>query len=292
MLSFRYPVPITENNIKLLEANVTALHQAIVDQNTLLAGLLVTRQFTTATDVSSYLDMIDSLAEDVKASMDMQLDESLRFKQFSRFFYTQLAFSSNENDFFDSKYCLLDKVIDYRTGIPVTLAIVFSAIAQRLGFDVTGVNFPGHFLIRYCNADKRTIFIDPLTGKILDWQELERLYLSIVGDSDDDEMPAGVLDCASTEEIVVRMLHNLKASFIREEKYQNALRAVDLLIGLSPNDPYERRDRGFLLHQLECPQVAKADYQFFIEHCPQDPSAQLLKLQMRHWDSMSRVILH
>ncbi|WP_343860868.1 SirB1 family protein [Aliiglaciecola litoralis] len=271
---------------------MTALHQAIVDQNTLLAGLLVTRQFTTATDVSSYLDMIDSLAEDVKASMDMQLDESLRFKQFSRFFYTQLAFSSNENDFFDSKYCLLDKVIDYRTGIPVTLAIVFSAIAQRLGFDVTGVNFPGHFLIRYCNADKRTIFIDPLTGKILDWQELERLYLSIVGDSDDDEMPAGVLDCASTEEIVVRMLHNLKASFIREEKYQNALRAVDLLIGLSPNDPYERRDRGFLLHQLECPQVAKADYQFFIEHCPQDPSAQLLKLQMRHWDSMSRVILH
>ncbi|WP_342807464.1 tetratricopeptide repeat protein [Alteromonas sp. M12] len=69
-------------------------------------------------------------------------------------------------------------------------------------------------------------------------------------------MPSDTLNVASTEEILVRLLHNLKASYIREENYQMALRAVDLLIELCPDDPYERRDRGFLLHQLECPQVA------------------------------------
>jgi regulator of sirC expression with transglutaminase-like and TPR domain len=271
---------------------VNALRQAICKKNTLLACLLVTRQFATDTDVANYLKMIDELADKVRNVIDMHANESERFKQFSQNFYTQLAFSSNENDFFNSKYSLLDKVMDYRTGIPVTLAVVFCAIAERLGFDVAGVNFPGHFLICHRGSQQRPLFIDPLCGKSLSWQELEQLYLSIVGESDDESMPTSALDFATTEDIVVRMLHNLKAAFINEEKHQHALQAVELLIELCPDDPYERRDRGFLLQQLECPQVAKADYLYFIKRCPEDPSAHLLKLQMRHLESIVQVILH
>lgn len=292
MLSFTYSVPITEHNIKLLEANVNALRQAIHEKDTLLASLLVAKQFATSIDVDAYLDKLAMLAKELDVHLNYDECDSQRFKQLITLFFKQLAFSGDENDFFNSKYSLLDNVIDYRTGIPVTLSIVFCDLAQRLGFDVQGVNFPGHFIIRYQSSDNRSVFIDPLSGKSMDWQELEKLYVSIVGDADDEGMPPSALDIASTEEIVVRLLHNLKASFIREEKYQYALRAVDLLIRLCPDDPYERRDRGFLLHELECPQVAKADYQFFIEQCPQDPSAQLLKLQMRHWDNHTSVVLH
>ena len=292
MLSFTYPVPITGHNIKTLEANVSALREAIFQKDTLLASLLVAKQFSSTTNVDTYVEKLAEIAKGVACQLDNHNNESMRFSQLVTLFFKQLAFSGDENDFFNSKYSLLDKVIDYRTGIPVTLSIVFCDLAQRLGFDAQGVNFPGHFIIRYQGKDDRSIFIDPLSGKSLDWQELEKLYLSIVGDTDDEGMPPSALNVATTEEIVVRLLHNLKASFIREEKYQFALRAVDLLIRLCPDDPYERRDRGFLLHELECPQVAKADYQFFIEQCPQDPSAQLLKLQMRHWDSYTQVVLH
>ncbi|MBU2880039.1 MULTISPECIES: SirB1 family protein [Alteromonadaceae] len=269
-----------------------ALHHAINEKDSLLASLLLTQQFGNSINVLKYVAQITVLAKQVAKHIDSNGSELERFQQLIDGFYTQLAFSGDENNFFNAKYSLVDQVIDYHTGIPVTLSIVFSAIANQLGFNVAGVNFPGHFLIRFQSQEKRLRFIDPLNGNTIKWQELEALYFSIVGETEDEEMPSDTLNVASTEEILVRLLHNLKASYIREENYQMALRAVDLLIELCPDDPYERRDRGFLLHQLECPQVAKADYQFFIKRCPQDPSAQLLKMQMRHWESALTVVLH
>ncbi|GAA6185123.1 tetratricopeptide repeat protein [Aliiglaciecola sp. NS0011-25] len=269
-----------------------ALHHAINEKDSLLASLLLTQQFGNSINVLKYVAQIAVLAKQVAKHIDSNGSELDRFQQLIDGFYTQLAFSGDENNFFNAKYSLVDQVIDYHTGIPVTLSIVFSAIANQLGFNVAGVNFPGHFLIRFQSQEKRLRFIDPLNGNTIKWQELEALYFSIVGETEDEEMPSDTLNVASTEEILVRLLHNLKASYIREENYQMALRAVDLLIELCPDDPYERRDRGFLLHQLECPQVAKADYQFFIKRCPQDPSAQLLKMQMRHWESALTVVLH
>jgi len=62
--------------------------------------------------------------------------------------------------------------------------------------------------------------------------------------------------------------------------FDQALKCVDLLIELRPEDPFERRDRGFLLHQLDCFKVAYDDYQYFVEQCPKDPAAQLLKMQL------------
>ena len=77
---------------------------------------------------------------------------------------------------------------------------------------------------------------------------------------------------------IVRLLHNLKVSYINEKCYSEALTAVELLVNLCPNDPYERRDRGFLLHPLDYTQV---DYQYFIHKCPKDPATQLLQAQLQ-----------
>lgn len=268
------------------------LKQAIADQDVLSASLIVASKFSSTATEQTYLSRVETLSDTVQQKLDPELKGEARFRQFVQLFYTQLAFSGNESDFFASKYSLLNEVIDYRTGIPVTLSILFCHIARRQGFDVYGVNFPGHFLIRYQVSPERALFIDPLNGKLLTWQELESLYFSILGEIDEEEMPEEALEAAGTEETVVRLLHNLKAAFIREEKYQQALATVELLVHLNPDDPYERRDRGDLLHQLECPQVALADYQYFIRQCPQDPAAQLLKLQLRKLNTSKSIILH
>ncbi|WP_260681667.1 SirB1 family protein [Aliiglaciecola sp. M165] len=279
----------------VLEEHVNTLRQTIAQQNTLLASLLVAQHFEECLDINTELKKVSTLVQRafLQVVQSEKHTEKERLDSFLKVFFTEFAFSGDENDYFNSKYSLVNQVLDYHTGIPVTLSIVFCAIAKELGFDASGVNFPGHFLVRVNFESSDPVYIDPLNGKSMSWLELEHLYASIVGaDMEDDEMPLDVLEPASAEEVIVRLLHNLKASFIREQRYQKALYAVDLLIGLSPEDPYERRDRGFLLHQLECPQVAKADYQFFIKHCPQDPSAQLLKLQMRHWDSIGDLVFH
>mgnify|MGYP000197497386 CR=1 FL=1 len=76
------------------------------------------------------------------------------------------------------------------------------------------------------------------------------------------------------------LVGSLKNALIRELAFDKALKCVDVLLALRPDDPFERRDRGFLLHQLDCFKVAYDDYRYFVERCPKDPAAQLLKLQL------------
>lgn len=268
------------------------LKMAIANQDVLTASLIVASKFCKDMSEHRYLSEVDSLTETVKQQLDVTLTGEARFRQFVSIFYTHLAFSGDERDFFASRYSLLNQVIDYRTGIPVTLSILFCHIANQVGLEVHGVNFPGHFLLRYQVSKERALFLDPLNGSFLSWQELENLYFSILGDIDEDEMPEDAVCAAGTEETVIRLLHNLKAAFIKEEKYQQALSTVELLVNFNPDDPYERRDRGYLLHQLECPQLAIEDYKYFIEQCPQDPAAQLLKLQLRKLNTSRSVVLH
>ena len=105
-------------------------------------------------------------------------------------------------------------------------------------------------------------------------------------------MPPEALLSASCEESVVRLLHNIKAAYIAAQDYQPALLAVELLIELCPDDPYERRDRGLLLHQLDCLQLAVADYQYFIRQCPKDPASPLLAAQVQQMAAEARAVFH
>ena len=96
----------------------------------------------------------------------------------------------------------------------------------------------------------------------------------------DGDPQAHQIEEVSRLSLIVKHVSSLKNSLIREEQFPQALKCVDILIALRPEDPFERRDRGFLLHQLDCFKVAYDDYQFFVENCPKDPAAQLLKMQL------------
>ena len=141
-------------------------------------------------------------------------------------------------------------------------------------------------MLRIICDDSYAIILDPVTGESLNWHELDTRMSEISGD------PFEVtLDIMKQESLVLEHITSLKAAFIREQAYDNALKCVDMLLALNPNDPFERRDRGFLLHQLDCFKVAYDDYQYFVEQCPKDPAAQLLKLQLDKI-SIADTILH
>lgn len=270
-----------ESKEVVLEQLADQLKQAINEKSTLLAVLCVAKHFDENVDIDAYLEKVQSMVESGRRAMFGAISEKNKFRRLVDHFYRVLAFSGNRQDFFASKYSLINQVIDYRTGIPVSLSIIFNHIALQLGFNVSGVNFPGHFLIRYDLDTERSYFIDPLNGQFLNYESLQVLYSNILDNTVGDEMPLDALDSATSREPIIRILNNLKASFIQEKNFHKALLSVDLLVHLQPDNPYARRDRGFLLHQLDCEYFAVADYQYFIDHCPQDPSAQLLKLQIK-----------
>lgn len=269
------------------------LKQAIDEQNYLTASLCLASVFEPdSCQLDNYQHKIELWVEQAKIFINSTDITTENFKRFIHFFYVELAFSGDQNNYFLCQYSLLHHVLDFRTGIPVSLTIVFQSMAKALGFDVCGVNFPGHFLIKYRSSQHPDMYLDPLNGKQLSRQDLENLYFSILDEIENEKMPEEALQEASCDQTIVRLLHNLKASYIKDKRYSQALTAVELLVGLCPNDPYERRDRGFLLHQLNCTQVAIADYQYFIRECPKDPVTRLLQAQLQQLSELAPTVFH
>ena len=269
------------------------IKQAITKRDYLMASLQLASMFQPdSCQPDDYQRKVELWIEQAKVHVGSTDTSPENFKRFIQFFYVDLAFSGDETNYFSCQYSSLDYVLDYRTGIPVSLAIVFQSMGKRLGFDVCGVNFPGYFLLKCRFNHYPEIYLDPLNGKQLSRQDLESLYFSILHKIEDEKMPEEALHEASCDETIVRLLHNLKASYINEKCYSEALMAVELLVNLCPNDPYERRDRGFLLHQLDCTQVAIADYQYFIRKCPKDPATQLLQAQLQQLSEQVPDVFH
>lgn len=269
------------------------LKHSIAKQDCFRASLLLTQYFhATSLSVAGYEQQIVDWAAQAKSQLGIAQADLLSLDKVLHFFYVELAFSVDEKQFFAKQYSLLDQVIEYRTGIPVTLAIVFRAFVQQLGFVCHCINFPGHFLLSIEVLNEDLIYLDPGKGTKLTKADIEQLYFNIIGEIEQEKMPPEALFAANCEEIIVRLLHNLKASFINTQYFTQALTAVNLLVQLCPNDPYERRDRGFLLHQLECPQVAIADYRYFIQQCPKDPASILLAAQVKQLVAEPAAIFH
>ena len=158
---------------------------------------------------------------------------------------------------------------------PTLKAILIAYIANACDCVTDIVFVPKKAMIRIICDDHYAIIFDPVTGESLNFHELDVRMSEIAGDPFEIQ-----LDVMKKESLVLEHINSLKAAFIREQDYSKALKCVDMLLALNPNDAFERRDRGFLLHQLDCFKVAYDDYQYFVEHCPKDPAAQLLKLQL------------
>ncbi len=158
---------------------------------------------------------------------------------------------------------------------PSLKAALIQHIAVECGFEADLVFVPEKIMVRLVCDQNYAIIFDPLNGESLNFYELDRRMDEL--SSDPDEYHLAPMDVKT---ILVEYLTACKSELIVLGDFDKALKCVDLLISLRPEDPFERRDRGFLLHQLDCFKVACDDYRFFVEQCPKDPAAQLLKIQL------------
>ena len=182
-------------------------------------------------------------------------------------------FIDNQRDFWPVSAHKLSSGIDFKLISPSLKSIVLCHVFRLCGFDTDVVFVPKKNMIRVVCDELYAIVFDPITGESLNWHELDLCMEDLDGDPQ-----AHQIEEVSRLSLIVKHVSSLKNSLIREEQFPQALKCVDILIALRPEDPFERRDRGFLLHQLDCFKVAYDDYQFFVENCPKDPAAQLLKM--------------
>jgi regulator of sirC expression with transglutaminase-like and TPR domain len=193
-------------------------------------------------DVPAYLARIDLLADRVRERCPEGAKPRHILGQINWVLFVEEKFHGNEEDYYDARNSYLNQVLDRKTGIPISLSALYLAVADRLGLAMSGVNLPAHFVLR-TGKGEGTIFIDPFhAGTILDRRGCEKRVAEVTGQS--ISLPESALAPCSTETIVLRMLRNLKASYLRDHDFPSALPVLRRLVALTRNDPDERRDLG------------------------------------------------
>jgi len=175
--------------------------------------------------------------------------------------------------------------LNQRAMSPIIKAALVKEIISACGFETDLVFIPNKVMVRLCCDEQYAIIFDAVTGQSLDWNELDDRLDELEGDPANQDLTS-IVDTVA----LVEYLSSLKNSLIREQMFDKALTCVDVLLSLNPDDPLQRRDRGFLLHQLDCFKVAVDDYRYFVEQCPKDPAAKILKLQLEKIDVVNNVL--
>jgi regulator of sirC expression with transglutaminase-like and TPR domain len=235
------------------------------------------------------LEAVASLAQDEYPDLDVQqvpgdLDQLLarlkrrlaadapplqRLRILNQFFFGDLGFGGNVNDYYDPDNSFLHVVLRTRRGIPISLAVLWMELAQGLGLPAHGINFPGHFMVKI-DLPRGQVVIDPFTGHSLSREELgERLepYKRRSGLVDDYDVPLGLyLQAATPREILARMLRNLKEIYRQQQDWTRLVAVESRLIVLLPDSWADYRDRGLAYAEQGRAAEAADDLQVYLHH--------------------------
>jgi regulator of sirC expression with transglutaminase-like and TPR domain len=215
---------------------------------------------------TEYLELLYLLGRDFNQFRGKESQPENVLRLLGDYFFGELGFAGNTEEYYDPRNSYLNEVIDRRVGIPITLSVLYQYLASAAGITLHGMNFPGHFLLAYPREHDR-IYIDVFQcGRWLDWNELEiRLSELGTGNSTFDEASLAPM---TQREILLRMLRNLKGIYSRSD-LGRCLRTQQRIARLAPEDPAEVRDLGILYFHANRPTEAVRTLDRLKRHHPQ-----------------------
>jgi regulator of sirC expression with transglutaminase-like and TPR domain len=218
-------------------------------------------------DVQQVLGDVDQLLARLKRRVPPDAPAMQRLRALNQFFFQDLNFGGNVNDYYDPDNSFVHVLLKTRRGIPITLAVLWLELAQGMDLHARGLSFPGHFMVKV-NLPKGQVVMDPFTGQSLSREELaERLQPLHQRDArpDDMEPPLGLyLQPAAPRDIMSRMLRNLKHIYRQQEDWARLIPVLDRLLVLYPLSWPEYRDRGLAWAEQGQAQRAQADLEIYL----------------------------
>ncbi|MCK6586363.1 MAG: transglutaminase-like domain-containing protein [Polyangiaceae bacterium] len=200
------------------------------------AALLIGEEEMPGLDTGKYIRVLDELgrqaAGEIERAKSLSRESGSSFRPIDhllRWMFEEAEFQGNTIDYYDPRNSFLSCVLDRRMGIPISLAVVLMEIGRRVGIEVQGVSFPGHFLAR-AEGTRGPIFINPFDGRILKREDLRNLNARAVGDKRDPD--PRLLEPATKRQILVRMLSNLRGIYAARgdrERLRSVLERMDVL---------------------------------------------------------------
>ncbi|WP_114653921.1 SirB1 family protein [Polynucleobacter necessarius] len=222
-------------------------------------------------DVQGVLDQIDQWGNKLKQRITSDTPPIQRLQLLKHFFYNELGFGPNPNDFYAPENSYLHQIIKNRRGIPISLAILMMELGQQIGLNIRGVSFPNHFMMRI-SLQQGEIIMDPLNGESLSKNQLQEMldpYLDAKGYRGELSLPLNIfLRASSSREILSRLMRNLKMIYSEDERWERLLGIQERLVILLPESSEEIRDRGLIFAQLEYVRPAIADLHRYLSEMP------------------------
>jgi regulator of sirC expression with transglutaminase-like and TPR domain len=248
-----------------------------------VAALMLARTQYPQLDVDRQLTRLDALA--TRANCDIQRSPFENIDNLNRLLFKEEHFAGNDEEYDDPRNSYLNDVLDRKTGIPITLALVYQEVARRCGLPIVGVGFPGHFLTKYLAPDGE-IIVDPFHGGvILSPEECEEKLKAQFGD-EAEFLPTHLM-ASSIKQILGRMLNNLKGSYFRRKDFPKVLLMIEMAMAVDPGSRQEIHDRAMVNFLLRRYSDSMNDLRAYVAAAPSDdPQIQGVKTMMHRIQAM------
>lgn len=242
------------------------IHQQDEQIDLARAALYIAQEEYADLDPEEYLNALDTMAADLQERLPAEPYPLRIVQTINAYLYDDLQFRGNRDHYYDPENSYLNRVIDHRTGIPITLSLVYLELAKRIDFPMVGVGMPGHFLIRPDRSDLE-IFVDPFNqGEVMFVQDCEERLKQLYGDV--IEFRDEFLDPVSPRRFLARMLTNLKGIYLSQGEMAKVLATIDRILLLFPDAALEQRDRGLIYYQVGRWIEARQDLESYLGQRP------------------------
>ena len=242
------------------------------------AVLLIAAEEYPGIDIDAYIQRLDAIADSLRPRLRNATSDLERLQLLTHHLHVERELRGNVSDYYDPRNSFLNEVMDRGLGVPITLSVVYLEVARRLQIPLSGVSFPGHFLLRHDGYP--SAYLDPFApSTLLGRDDCERLLAQISeGRGEFDE---SYLAPANSHDILLRILCNLKVIYLRANEPDKALAAVNRILLLAPDEVNEYRDRAVLYMQLEAFRLAQADLEFYLPFCSDASEREMLRAALR-----------
>ena len=230
-------------------------------------------------DIDMYLSRIGELAASAAARLGGDADVYRSIASLNTVLFNEQGFRGNREQYFDPRNSFLNEVLDRKTGIPISLSVLYMEVGQKIGLALKGIGFPGHFLVKVLGG-REEIIIDPFNqGEILPHESLEAMLSRLYGGK--IAFDPVLLQPVSKKQILRRMLNNLKLIYLRQEDWMKGLSVVERLVVLDPESGEDIRDRGLIYLRLECFKQALEDLESYLRLVPHAADADAVREQAK-----------
>jgi len=238
------------------------------------ASFMLAQDIYPGIDIAAYLGRLDDIAVAIKKRIAGDAFAEQKVIALNYYLFNEMRFSGNIEDYYDPRNSYLNQVMERRIGIPISLSILYLEVGKRLGLNLKGISFPGHFLVKLA-VKRGQLVLDPfIGGEAQSEADLRARLAQVLPSGKAEELQLDqYLEPATPCQIIARVLRNLKSIYMQTGKLEQALSVMQRMLLVMPESAEELRDRGLVYHQLECFRPALSDLQNYLRRKPEAPDA-------------------